>query len=50
MASVVLVTGGNGLIGKAIQHVIDTEPKGSKFAKKDNETWIFVGSNDADLR
>ncbi|GLB39755.1 putative GDP-mannose 4,6 dehydratase [Lyophyllum shimeji] len=50
MASVILVTGGTGLVGKAIQHVIETEPAGSRFGKKEGETWIFVSSSEADLR
>jgi NAD(P)-dependent dehydrogenase (short-subunit alcohol dehydrogenase family) len=40
---VVLVTGGTGLVGRAIQTVIQQE-------KRDDEEWIFVGSKDADLR
>jgi GDP-L-fucose synthase len=48
--SVILVTGGSGLVGYAIQHVIDTEPLGSKFGRHPNETWVFIGSKDADLR
>jgi GDP-L-fucose synthase len=40
---VVLVTGGTGLVGRAIQTVIQEE-------KRDDEEWIFVGSKDADLR
>lgn len=38
----ILVTGGTGLVGKAIETIISQE-------KKENETWIFVGSSDADL-
>ncbi|KAJ3534787.1 hypothetical protein NM688_g7080 [Phlebia brevispora] len=48
--SVILVTGGTGLIGKAIQYVIETEPAGSRFGKKPGETWIFIGQNDGDLK
>nr|GAT52863.1 predicted protein [Mycena chlorophos] len=48
--NVVLVTGGSGLIGKALQHIIETEPVGSRFGKLPNETWVFVGSSEADLR
>lgn len=44
---VILVTGGSGLIGKAIQEVIEEEKK--KNSKDLNETWIFIGSKDADL-
>ena len=48
--NVILVTGGTGLVGKAIEHVINTEPEGSRFGKKPGETWIFVGSKDGDLK
>jgi hypothetical protein len=47
---VVLVTGGTGLVGYAIQHVIDTEPLGSRFGRREGEAWIFLSSKDADLR
>jgi GDP-L-fucose synthase len=50
MAAVILVTGGSGLVGRAIQHIVDTEPIGSRFGKKSGEKWIFTGSSDADLR
>jgi hypothetical protein len=50
MAAVILVTGGSGLVGKAIQHVVDVEPLDSRFGKRQGETWIFTGSSDADLR
>ncbi|PNF22653.1 GDP-L-fucose synthase [Cryptotermes secundus] len=39
---VVLVTGGTGLVGHAIQTIVQQE-------KRDDEEWIFVGSKDADL-
>ncbi|KFB49138.1 AGAP008092-PA-like protein [Anopheles sinensis] len=42
MSKVVLVTGGTGLIGKAIESVISAQ-------KPENERWIFAGSKDADL-
>jgi hypothetical protein len=48
--SVVLVTGGTGLVGYAIQHVIDTEPVGSRFGRREGEAWVFLSSKDADLR
>jgi len=48
--SVVLVTGGTGLVGSAIQHIIKTEPVGSRFGRREDETWVFVTSKDADLR
>jgi hypothetical protein len=48
--SVVLVTGGSGLVGSAIQHVIDSEPVGSRFGRREGERWVFATSKDADLR
>lgn len=39
---IILVTGGSGLVGQAIQSVIKTE-------KLVNEEWIFLSSKDADL-
>jgi GDP-L-fucose synthase len=48
--SVILVTGGTGLVGYAIQHVINSEPLGSRFGRRPGETWVFIGSKDADLR
>uniref|UniRef100_A0A182NUB2 GDP-L-fucose synthase n=1 Tax=Anopheles dirus TaxID=7168 RepID=A0A182NUB2_9DIPT len=42
MSKVVLVTGGTGLIGKAIATVIKEE-------NPVDERWVFVGSKDADL-
>jgi GDP-L-fucose synthase len=50
MPDVILVTGGTGLVGKAIEHVINTEPEGSRFGKRAGETWIFASSSDGDLR
>ncbi|KAJ6463945.1 hypothetical protein C8R45DRAFT_840545 [Mycena sanguinolenta] len=50
MATVVLVTGGTGLVGKALEHIIETEPVGSKYGKRPNETWIFASSAEGDLR
>jgi len=47
---VILVTGGSGLVGKAIEHVINTEPEGSRFGKKPGETWVFASSRDGDLK
>uniref|UniRef100_A0A665TEC4 GDP-L-fucose synthase n=1 Tax=Echeneis naucrates TaxID=173247 RepID=A0A665TEC4_ECHNA len=40
----VLVTGGSGLLGRAIQHVVKEE-KGAK----EGEEWIFMSSKDANL-
>ncbi|KAH0831197.1 hypothetical protein J3R83DRAFT_13776 [Lanmaoa asiatica] len=50
MPAVVLVTGGTGLVGKAIEYVIEHEPEGSRFGKQPGEKWIFASSRDADLR
>lgn len=50
MPAVVLVTGGTGLVGKAIEYVIEHEPEGSRFGKRPGEKWIFASSRDADLR
>lgn len=41
---VILVTGGTGLVGHAIQTIVQQEKK------EEEEEWIFVGSKDADLR
>src|SRR5216684_2228670 len=48
--SVVLVTGGTGLVGHGIQHIVDTEPVESRFGKREGEAWVFLSSKDADLR
>ncbi|KAL6306921.1 epimerase-domain-containing protein [Sparassis latifolia] len=48
--SVILVTGGTGLVGSAIRYVIENEPEGSRFGKKPGEKWIFASSSEADLR
>jgi GDP-L-fucose synthase len=48
--TVVLVTGGTGLVGSAIKHIIETEPVGSRFGKREGETWIFASSKDGDLK
>lgn len=40
---IILVTGGTGLVGKAINNIVDKE-------NNSNEKWIFIGSRDADLR
>ncbi|KAF9511456.1 hypothetical protein BS47DRAFT_1383446 [Hydnum rufescens UP504] len=47
---VILVTGGTGLIGSAIKHVIETEAPNSRFGKHDGEEWIFARSSEGDLR
>lgn len=46
---VVLVTGGNGLVGRAIQYVLKNETN-PKFGSIPGETWVFARSTDADLR
>lgn len=40
---VILVTGGTGLVGRAIQTIVQREKK------EEEEEWIFLGSKDADL-
>lgn len=45
----VLVTGGSGLVGRAVQYTIENE-KDPRFGKRDDETWIFLTSKDGDLR
>lgn len=45
--SVIIVTGGSGLVGKAIEAVINSEEEKKNHA---NEKWIFLGSKDGDLR
>lgn len=40
---VILVTGGSGLVGKGIQAMVEREEK------RDDETWIFLSSKDANL-
>lgn len=48
--SVVLVTGGTGLVGSAINKVINEEAIGSRFGRQPNESWVFLKSTDGDLR
>jgi len=48
--AVILVTGGSGLVGQGIKYIIDTEPVGSRFGKREGETWIFATSKDGDLK
>jgi GDP-L-fucose synthase len=43
--TIVLVTGGSGLVGQAIKEFVQEEKN-----KKDGETWIFLSSKEADLR
>lgn len=46
---VILVTGGSGLVGKAISYVIENE-KSPRFGKRPDEEWIFLSSKEGDLR
>jgi len=39
---VIMVTGGTGLVGMAMQEIVAAE-------KREGECWVFVGSKDADL-
>lgn len=50
--AVVLVTGGTGLVGSALKHIIETEPVGSRFGRRSvQEKWVFLAGNmDGDLR
>ena len=41
--TVVMVTGGSGLVGSAIRDFVEAHPV-------EGETWIFLGSKDGDLR
>jgi len=43
-ASVVMVTGGSGLVGSAIRSYIE------QSGAKDGETWVYLSSKDGDLR
>jgi aspartate-semialdehyde dehydrogenase len=43
---VVLVTGGTGLVGKAIETVVNEDPT----IRAEFKTWVFASSRDADLR
>ena len=45
MKKTILVTGGKGLVGKAIEEVLATDAGLSR----PNENWVFLGSKDADL-
>lgn len=48
--NVVLVTGGTGLVGKALEWVTQNESVDSRFGRKEGEEWIFLSSSDGDLR
>ncbi|KAG0175192.1 GDP-L-fucose synthase [Apophysomyces sp. BC1034] len=46
--SVILVTGGSGLVGAAIKWVIENDGS-ERFGKRAGETWVFLTSKDGDL-
>ena len=46
-SKVILVTGGSGLVGKAVEHFVTI---GSGAEEASTEKWIFLASKDADLR
>ncbi|EIM24304.1 NAD(P)-binding protein [Wallemia mellicola CBS 633.66] len=48
--NVVLITGGTGLVGKALEWVIQNESVDSRFGRKEGEEWVFLSSSDGDLR
>ena len=50
MSKVILVTGGGGLVGQGIQHVLKDPSTEPAFRAREDETWIFATSKDADLR
>lgn len=41
-SKIILVTGGTGLVGKAIEKIVGSE-------KRTDEKWIFISSKDGDL-
>ncbi|KAI0123652.1 GDP-L-fucose synthase [Xylariales sp. AK1849] len=45
----ILVTGGGGLVGKALQWAVD-DSENMHFTKRPDERWIFLTSADGDLR
>ncbi len=42
----ILVTGGSGLVGRAVQWVVENNPQSAQV----NENWVFLSSSDGDLR
>ncbi|BGP27250.1 hypothetical protein JCM10295v2_006214 [Rhodotorula toruloides] len=49
--NVILVTGGTGLVGAAIDYVTQHEPVGSRYGKfAEDDQWVFLSSKDGDLR
>ncbi|KAI5119322.1 hypothetical protein M0805_000552 [Coniferiporia weirii] len=47
---VILVTGGNGLVGQAVKRVINDLEGNPRLRAGQDETWHFVGSKEGDLR
>ena len=45
----IVVTGGSGLVGEALQWAISIADH-PYFGRKENERWIFLSSADGDLR
>lgn len=45
MSKRILVTGGTGLVGKGLEHVIQLEIPN----ELNNEEWFFIGSKEGDL-
>ncbi|BGO95104.1 hypothetical protein NBRC10512_006388 [Rhodotorula toruloides] len=49
--NVILVPGGTGLVGAAIDYVTQHEPVGSRYGKfAEDDQWVFLSSKDGDLR
>ncbi|DAZ97137.1 TPA: hypothetical protein N0F65_004751 [Lagenidium giganteum] len=46
---VVLVTGGTGLVGRAVEHVV-RQQQTTRLRAAEQEQWVFASSKDADLR
>ena len=42
-SKIILVTGGSGLVGKGIEHVVSTGEC------QEDEKWVFITSKEADL-
>ena len=49
-STIVLVTGGSGLVGQAIKSYITKTNNSDDNNNNNNETWIFLSSKDGDLR
>lgn len=47
--SVIMVTGGTGLVGKAIQWVVENV-QDPAYGKREGEEWIFLSSKDGNLK